>query len=344
MEEINKIYRLNDGHYFEMFTSDEGYYYSIYDQTGLEVDGGLLEYGDNEETQNLMDIRNRLAEFSGYLELKDESLEEVSQTFLDDLIDAREQPKKEENIRVIICKPNMIAEEEIITNQLESLQREVDGYIEVLGLEDGICMVCNEEGKIENKPLNRAIRDSDGKIVDVVAGDFFICAETEDGEFRSLTDDEFKKYFKMFEYPENVLQINGEIYSVPFDPNTKEMLKEKIINRLNDELKDYKESIIKLSNKEILDKSYETATKEEMPYRFEVMDFDKEELQALDKYDGNLLGAFYDEWLDVDVQLNEVLEPAIERATKCIFNDRKEELNKAFHNELKKEFDSSLEL
>ena len=30
MEEINKIYRLNDGHYFEMFTSDEGYYYSIY--------------------------------------------------------------------------------------------------------------------------------------------------------------------------------------------------------------------------------------------------------------------------------------------------------------------------
>ena len=69
------------------------------------------------------------------------------------------------------------------------------------------------------------------------------------------------------------------------------------------------------------------------------MDFDKEEIQALDKYEGNLLGAFYDEWLDVDVQLNEVLEPAIERATKCIVNDRQEELNKAFRKELEKEFD-----
>jgi hypothetical protein len=222
---------------------------------------------------------------------------------------------------------------------LESLQKEVDGYIEVLSITDEICLVCNEEGKITNQPLNRAIRDYKNDIVDVIAGDFFICGQTEDGEFRSLTDEEYKEYYKRFECPENVLQINGEIYSLPFDPNTKEMIKERICNRLNDELKDYKESIIKLSNKEILDKSYETATKEELPFRFEVMDFDKEELQALDKYDGNLLGAFYDEWLDVDVQLNEVLEPAIERATKCIVNDRQEELNKAFRKELEKEFD-----
>ena len=159
MGEINKIYKLNDGHYFEVFNSEDGYYYSIYDSTGLEVDGGLLEYGENEDNQSLMDIRNRLADFSGYKELKDEGLEEVSQSFLDDLIDSREQPKKEENIRVIVCKPNMMAEEKTITNTLESLQREVDGYIEVLGMGEGICLVCNEEGKIENKSLNRAVRD-----------------------------------------------------------------------------------------------------------------------------------------------------------------------------------------
>ena len=192
MGEINKIYKLNDGHYFEVFNSEDGYYYSIYDSTGLEVDGGLLEYGENEDNQSLMDIRNRLADFSGYKELKDEGLEEVSQSFLDDLIDSREQPKKEENIRVIVCKPNMMAEEKTITNKLESLQKEVDGYIEVLGMGEGICLVCNEEGKIENKALNRAVRDFEGKIVDVVAGDFFVCGETEDGEFRSLTDEEFK--------------------------------------------------------------------------------------------------------------------------------------------------------
>ncbi len=339
MGEINKIYKLNDGHYFEVFNSEDGYYYSIYDSTGLEVDGGLLEYGENEDNQSLMDIRNRLADFSGYKELKDEGLEEVSQSFLDDLIDSREQPKKEENIRVIVCKPNMMAEEKTITNTLESLQREVDGYIEVLGMGEDICLVCNEEGKIENKSLNRAVRDFEGKIVDVVAGDFFVCGETEDGEFRSLTDEEFKKYFQMFKYPENILQINGEIYSVPFDPNTKEMLKERIVNRLNEEFKEYSEGILGLSEKQIFDKSYETATKEEMPYRFEVMDFDKEELEALDKYDGNLLGAFYDEWLDVDIQLNEVLEPAIERTVNLIVSDYKDEQNKGFRKELEKEFD-----
>ena len=88
-----------------------------------------------------------------------------------------------------------------------------------------------------------------------------------------------------------------------------------------------------------LDKSYETATKEDLPFRFEVMDFDKEELQALDKYDGNLLGAFYDEWLDVDIQLNEVLEPAIERTVNLIVSDYKDEQNKGFRKELEKEFD-----
>ena len=88
----------------------------------------------------------------------------------------------------------------------------------------------------------------------------------------------------------------------------------------------------------------ETATKEELPFRFEVMNFDKEELQALDKYDGNLLGAFYDEWLDVDIQLNEVLEPAIERTVKLITDERNEEINKAFNKELKKEFASTPEL
>ena len=142
-----------------------------------------------------------------------------------------------------------------------------------------------------------------------------------------------------YKYPENILQINGEIYSVPFDPNTKEMFKERIVNRLNEEFKEYSEGILGLSEKQIFDKSYETATKEEMPYRFEVMDFDKEELEALDKYDGNLLGAFYDEWLDVDIQLNEVLEPAIERTVNLIVSDYKDEQNKGFRKELEKEFD-----
>ena len=39
---------------------------------------------------------------------------------------------------------------------------------------DTVCVVCNEEGKLEGLPLNRALRDEDGDIYDVVAGTFMV--------------------------------------------------------------------------------------------------------------------------------------------------------------------------
>ena len=52
-----------------------------------------------------------------------------------------------------------------------SLQHEVGGYIEAIyPYEDPVALVCNEEGKLEGLPLNRAPRDEDGDIYDVVAG------------------------------------------------------------------------------------------------------------------------------------------------------------------------------
>ena len=42
--------------------------------------------------------------------------------------------------------------------------------------EDPIALVCNEEGKLEGLPLNRALRDEDGDIYDVVAGTFMVVA------------------------------------------------------------------------------------------------------------------------------------------------------------------------
>ena len=46
--------------------------------------------------------------------------------------------------------------------------------------------VCNEEGKLEGLPLNRALRDEDGDIYDVVAGTFMVVGLTDDS-FGSLT-------------------------------------------------------------------------------------------------------------------------------------------------------------
>lgn len=83
IQNLDKNYKLKDGKYFHFHTNEEGYYYAIYDQFGVEQDGGLLEYSDNEENETLMSIRKRLAEFTDIEELADINLQEVSQDDMD---------------------------------------------------------------------------------------------------------------------------------------------------------------------------------------------------------------------------------------------------------------------
>lgn len=83
IQNIDKNYKLKDGNYFHFHTNEEGYYYAIYDKFGVEQDGGLLEYSDNEENETLMSIKKRLAEFTDIEELTDNNLQEISQDDMD---------------------------------------------------------------------------------------------------------------------------------------------------------------------------------------------------------------------------------------------------------------------
>lgn len=83
IQNIDKNYKLKNGNYFHFHTNEEGYYYAIYDKFGVEQDGGLLEYSDNEENETLMSIKKRLAEFTDIEELTDNNLQEVSQDDMD---------------------------------------------------------------------------------------------------------------------------------------------------------------------------------------------------------------------------------------------------------------------
>ncbi len=85
IQNIDKNYKLKNGSYFHFHTNEEGYYYEIYDNLGVEQDGGLLEYSDNEENENIMSIRKRLAEFTDIEELTDPKLEEISQEDFDNI-------------------------------------------------------------------------------------------------------------------------------------------------------------------------------------------------------------------------------------------------------------------
>ena len=93
----------------------------------------------------------------------------------------------------------------------DSVRISICGSIQAIyPYEDLVAIVCNEEGKLNGLPLNRAIRDEKGKIIDVIAGTAFICDCSED-ELQSLSPTLIDKYLDKFKEPERFVMINGKI-------------------------------------------------------------------------------------------------------------------------------------
>ena len=106
------------------------------------------------------------------------------------------------NIKVLLVKPMRTPEVVEIGNDLKDLQKTVGGSIEaVYPFPDRVALVSNEEAKFNGLPLNRALRDEDGHIYDILAGDFFICAVSGE-EFTSLSDEQIQKFSERFKDPE----------------------------------------------------------------------------------------------------------------------------------------------
>ena len=75
-----------------------------------------------------------------------------------------------------------------IDEGLKPMQREVGGLIEMILLDNDIALICNEEGKLSGMPINRPLI-IDGRIIDFIAGDFFLCyAPPKSEEFESIPD------------------------------------------------------------------------------------------------------------------------------------------------------------
>ena len=76
------------------------------------------------------------------------------------------------------------------------MQALVGGDIEaVYPWEDNACVVCDDEGKLKHKPLNRPLED-----YDVLSGESFVCGLGE-GDFTSLTDEQMKRYERLYHDP-----------------------------------------------------------------------------------------------------------------------------------------------
>lgn len=105
-----------------------------------------------------------------------------------------------EKIRVLIVDPTLDPYVEKIENTLEKKQKIVGGLIEFVELENDIDLICNEEGKIYNLPMNRIIKN------DIICGTFIIAGQ-KNGETISLKDEQIKKYKSYFKLRNHTIPI-----------------------------------------------------------------------------------------------------------------------------------------
>ena len=119
-----------------------------------------------------------------------------------------------DKITVLRIEPRKAPSVAVVENNLKSFQKEVGGYIEEIApFPDPVAIICNEEGKIDGLPLNRAIKNEDGDIVDVIAGTFLVVGcNPDESNFASLSDELIEKYRKVFSSTLKYTEINGNIY------------------------------------------------------------------------------------------------------------------------------------
>lgn len=116
---------------------------------------------------------------------------------------------------VLLVRPNMYPQAVQVGCELEDLQKAVGGYIQaVYPFEEPVALVMDEEAKLTGKDLNRALRDEDGDMYDIIAGDFLVVGLGEE-DFSSLSPELMKKFEEHFHHPEMFVRLGRSIMALP---------------------------------------------------------------------------------------------------------------------------------
>lgn len=118
--------------------------------------------------------------------------------------DESQTQKSDDLMRVVYVEPGKPAYEAEIRNDLYAEQQAVGGLIEPVYLEDGICIVGNEESKLIGMPGNRRLENGT-----IMAGPFFVVGDGGE-DFRSLTDEETQRMLEEFSQPHEISQEEVE--------------------------------------------------------------------------------------------------------------------------------------
>lgn len=127
-----------------------------------------------------------------------------------------------DTINVIYVEPGKTARTIEMKDELSEMQKLVGGLIEeYMPFEDDVAIICNDEGKMNGMPLNRAITGEDGQLMDIIAGPFFIAyAPVESEKFLSMPKDLEEKYTAKFRQPEQFFRTPAGIKAVKYEPET----------------------------------------------------------------------------------------------------------------------------
>lgn len=127
----------------------------------------------------------------------------------------RDIEQEQPTMDVLLVKPGMYPQQVKIGCELEDLQAAVGGHIEaVYPFYDPVAIICNDEGKFNGSELNRALRDEDGQMYDIVAGDFLIVG-LGDEDFSSLPPELMAKFEQQFHQPEMFVKMGRSIIAMP---------------------------------------------------------------------------------------------------------------------------------
>ena len=192
---------------------------------GSEITDDGRNFGfriDTDEYAYMLRLNPNKGEYNAYIYAYDREM-------LDMFLQPQQEVQQEELITVLVVEPEKVPYVKEIDPGLKSLQNEVDGWIEaVYPFEDPVAIICNEEGKMNGMPPNRALYDEDGQVYDIVAGQFLVVGLTEDN-FGSLTDEQIKKFSDRFHSPEGFMRIGNQILVFPIDEAVK---KESVMDKL----------------------------------------------------------------------------------------------------------------
>lgn len=74
-------------------------------------------------------------------------------------------------MNVLMIEPGALPRQTEIQDSLAAMQQAVGGPIQAIyPFPEPVALICHEEGKLIGLPLNRALRDEEDEIYDIIAG------------------------------------------------------------------------------------------------------------------------------------------------------------------------------